>query len=186
TREVTVPEAAGVVELVVSPLPPSTALTSLYAEGGNGLRILSTRARTRAVKEDTREEVRKLDAQIKLLQGDQLKMQADLKAVQENSQLLTKLEVFTGTSLTHLTEKGQLNSEAILALTKHIMEQRTEKAKEIVGIQQKMEANTEQIDYLQRQRSEYTSRSSRTEIDGVIVVDKLNPGAAAPVRLNYL
>src|SRR5262245_8212341 len=61
TRDVAVPDAQGVLELTVSPLPPSTVLSSLYSEGGAGLRVLSTRARTRAVKEDVREEVRKLE-----------------------------------------------------------------------------------------------------------------------------
>src|SRR5438874_7642918 len=60
TREVSVPEGAGSMELVVNPLPPETVTNSLYAEGGDGLRILSTRFRTRAIKEDVREEVRKL------------------------------------------------------------------------------------------------------------------------------
>src|SRR4051794_18631798 len=40
TRDVAVPEAQGVVEVIVSPLPPATVLTSLYAEGGTGMRVL--------------------------------------------------------------------------------------------------------------------------------------------------
>src|SRR5688572_18211257 len=54
TREVEVPDGAGVTELVVSPLPPETVNTSLYSEGGEGLRVLNTRFRLRPVKEDTR------------------------------------------------------------------------------------------------------------------------------------
>src|SRR5258708_23055331 len=65
------------------------------------------------------------------------------------------------------------------------MEQRTEKAKEIVGLQQQIQSNQEQIEFTQRQLSEFTSRSSRTEIDGVIVIDKANAGAAS-VKLSYL
>src|SRR5215207_1934527 len=67
TREVSVPDGAGSMELVVTPLPPETVANSLYAEGGNGIRILNTRFRSRAIKEDVREEVRKLDAQLKQL-----------------------------------------------------------------------------------------------------------------------
>lgn len=185
TRDVAVPDGQGVIELTVSPLPPSTVLSSLYAEGGNGLRILSTRARSRAVKEDTREEVRKLETQIKLAQAEQQKLQADLKATDANMQLLTKLEAFTAASLTHLTEKGQLNSEAVLTLAKHIVEQRNERTKEQVGVQQKIQANQEQIAFLQRQLSEFSSRGGRTEIDGIIVIDKAGAGAAT-VKLNYL
>src|SRR4051794_25803776 len=67
TREVSVPEGGGAVELVVSPLPPETVANSLYSEGSEGIRVLNTRFRSRAIKEDTREEVRKLEAAIKQL-----------------------------------------------------------------------------------------------------------------------
>src|SRR3954447_10682812 len=65
TREVDVPEGKGLVEFVVTTLPPETIDSSLYTEGGDGLRVLSTRYRTRAVREDTRQEVRAKEEQIK-------------------------------------------------------------------------------------------------------------------------
>src|SRR5439155_24993608 len=49
TREVEVPEGAGAIELVVSPLPPQTVDSSLYSEGSDGLRILTTRYRMRPI-----------------------------------------------------------------------------------------------------------------------------------------
>ena len=67
TREVTVPEGEGRIELVVTPLPPQTVESSLYTEGAEGLRVLSTRFRSRAVKEDTRQEVRAKEELIKKL-----------------------------------------------------------------------------------------------------------------------
>src|SRR5262245_33887554 len=62
TREVTVPDAAGQHEVIVTPMPAATLASSLYAEGNDGLRVLSARFRTRAIAEDTREDVRKLEA----------------------------------------------------------------------------------------------------------------------------
>jgi hypothetical protein len=185
TREVTVPDAAGVTELVVASLPPQVVQNSLYAEGGAGLRILSTRARSRAVREDTREEVRKIDAQIKTAQAAHQETDAAAKALDQNLALLGKLEGFTAATMQHLAEKGLLNSEATIALAKHIMDQRSEKTKELVALQQKLAASQEQIEFLQRQRNEFAARSSRTEIDGVVVIDKAAPGPAA-VRLSYL
>src|SRR3954469_18895811 len=58
TREVSVPEGEGTAELVVTPLPAQAVDGSLNTEGTDGLRVLSTRFRTRAVKDDTRREVR--------------------------------------------------------------------------------------------------------------------------------
>ena len=59
TREVEVPQGMGTLELVVTPLPPQTVNSSLYSEGTDGIRVLTTRFRTRPIMEDTREEVRK-------------------------------------------------------------------------------------------------------------------------------
>src|SRR5437868_7176697 len=57
TREVSVPAGSGLMELTVNPLPPQTVDSSLYSEGSEGVHILSTRYRTRAVQADTRQEV---------------------------------------------------------------------------------------------------------------------------------
>ncbi len=54
TRDVETTGPAGRVEIVVSPLPPTTVSTSLYAEGTDGIRVLTTRYRTRPIIEDTR------------------------------------------------------------------------------------------------------------------------------------
>src|SRR5262245_26410891 len=61
TREVEVPAGERLMELVVSPLPEATLTSSLYAEAPEGLRVLTTRFRSQAVREDTREEVRKIE-----------------------------------------------------------------------------------------------------------------------------
>src|SRR5437763_1800041 len=84
TREVDVPEGTGSMEVVVTPLPPGVANSSLYSEGTDGIRILSTRYRIRPIKEDTRAEVRKLQAQIKELGITAQKIQAEMKTIDQN------------------------------------------------------------------------------------------------------
>src|SRR4051794_15664649 len=84
TREVQTPASAGQMELVVSPLPPETIDSSLYSEGSDGIRILTTRYRTRAIKEDTREEVRQKEQQIKTLQLEAEKLQKDVQVIDQN------------------------------------------------------------------------------------------------------
>src|SRR3954468_22433292 len=54
TREVRLPEGEGTHELVVAPMPPLSVDGSLYAESGEGVRVLSTRLRSREVERDTR------------------------------------------------------------------------------------------------------------------------------------
>ena len=99
TREVGVPEGDGTVELVVTPLPPQTVDSSLYTEGADGLRVLSTRFRTRAVKEDTRQEVRAREELLKKLEADAQRLQKEVDVQEQDLQYLQKLEGFTGTAL---------------------------------------------------------------------------------------
>lgn len=185
TREVEVPEGSGIIELVVTPLPPQTVHSSLYSEGTNGTRVLTTRFRTRAVKEDTREEVRKLQDQLKTLQQTCQRIQADIKTAEQNLAMLAKLETFTSANTQHATEKGTLNGETIITLSKYVMDMRGEKTKEVVSLQQQLQDKNEQTEFIQRQLRELAAGSSKTEQDAVIVIDKTNkdPGK---LRLNYL
>src|SRR5262249_26902466 len=140
----------GTVEVVVTPLPPQTMQTSLYAEGTDGIRVLSTRFRSRAIFEDVREEVRKIEAQIRTLKEKGEALKAEAKTVEQNQALLTKLEGFTAATATATTEKAQLNSEAIIALATHISKTRSEDSKKLVALQQQIEANAEQMAFQQR------------------------------------
>src|ERR1700733_1909328 len=79
TREVEVPAGGGLRELIISPLPEATIISSLYTESSDGIRVLTTRFRTRPVKEDTREEVRKIDEEIRKLQQDARRLQSEMK-----------------------------------------------------------------------------------------------------------
>ena len=84
TREVSVPAGEGTVELVVTPLPAHTVDSSLYTEGAAGLRVLSTRFRTRAVQDDTRQEVRTKEALINKLEVDAQRLQKQIAVEQED------------------------------------------------------------------------------------------------------
>jgi uncharacterized protein (TIGR02231 family) len=185
TREVDVPEGPGTFELTVTPLPPATVNSSLYTEGAENIRVLATRFRTRAVLEDTREDVRQLQDELKQLQQSQEKADADLKAVQANMQLLTKLEGFTATTATPAADKGVVNGEAAIMLSKHIMQCRGEKSQELVDLQQQQQSIQERTEFARRKLSELAWSPNRTERDAVIVVEKGN-AAAGKVHLNYL
>ena len=184
TREVTLPEAAGQTEVVVSPLPAATMQSSLYAEGSEAVRVLSARYRTRAIAEDNREEVRKLEAEIKLISKTMVELEADLKAVTLNMAFNAKLEAFTAATLTTLTEKGQLDSDKTILLANHIRESRAKLIKEEVKLKQAIDADKEKIAFLTRQLNEKSGGVSRTERDAVIVVDK--KAGVSTIKLNYL
>src|SRR5687768_534379 len=64
TRTVPVEAAAGRIEIVVGNLPEQIVPNSLFAEGSDAVEIRAVSFRTRAVGEEPREEVRKLDDEI--------------------------------------------------------------------------------------------------------------------------
>ena len=136
------------------------------------------------VKEDTRKEVRAKEAQIHTLKLEAEQIQGEIKVIEQNLQLLTKLEDFTGATLKQLSDKGQLNSEATLTLARYVMTTRGERATAMVGLQQKLQENTAATEFANRELAELTAGSSRIERDAVVVVD--NPGPAGKIRLNYL
>ncbi len=143
TREVDVPEGKGTLELTVSPLPPTTVNSSLYTEGTEGIRVLTTRFRTRPILEDTRADVRKLQDELKQLQMAREQLEAEIKAIQENEKTVTKMEGFMAVTMIQATEKGALNSDSAITLSKHIRDTRLASAKELVTLKQQVQANQE-------------------------------------------
>jgi uncharacterized protein (TIGR02231 family) len=185
SREVDVPEGMGALELTVTPLPPTTVNSSLYTEGNDGIRVLTTRFRTRPILQDTRADVRKLQDELEQLETERDKLEADIRASQANAQTIDKMQGFMSVTTVEATKKGTLNSDSAIALSKHIMESRAEKAKELVGLQQQVKANQKKADFARRKLSELTSGTVRSQRDAVIVVEKTNP-RPGKVRLNYL
>jgi uncharacterized protein (TIGR02231 family) len=185
TREVTVPAGEGTFELVVTPLPAQTVDSSLFTEGADGVRVLSTRFRTRAVKDDTRKEVRATVEQIKNLKADAQRLAKEIGVLEEDLKYLQKLGSFTGTALTGLTEKGRLDSESILAISKFLMENRGTKTKTETDIRRQLAANAESTEFATRQLAELSAGTSRVERDAVIVVHNARPQVGT-VRLGYL
>ena len=184
TREVTLPEAAGQMEVVVSPLPSATMQSSLYAEGSEAVRVLSARYRTRAIAEDNREEVRKLETEIKALQRTLVELEADMKGVALNMGFNAKLEAFTAATMSTLTEKGLLDSDKTILLANHIRDSRAKLIKDEVKLKQTIETDQQRIAFLTRQLQEKSGGVSRTERDAVIVVDK--KAGVSTIKLNYL
>ena len=74
------PAGKGVVELTISPLPSAAILSSLNAEGTEGIRVLTTRFRSRPVVQDNREDVAKLQDELAQLATAREKIEADVRA----------------------------------------------------------------------------------------------------------
>jgi hypothetical protein len=185
TREVSVPEGQGTLELAVSALPPQTIDGSLYSEGSDGIRILSTRYRQRPVREDVREKVRKLQAQIKELTLARQNLESQSQVIEQTLAMLAKLETSMAAEVKTLTEKGLPSADNTIKMAKYLMETRTEKTAALTKLKQDLQSNQEQQDFLNRQLSEKAAGTSRIERDAIITVAKTT-NAAGKLRLNYL
>jgi hypothetical protein len=185
TREVEVPDGNGLIELVITPMPDQIVPSTMYSEGASGIRILTTRFRTRPVLEDTSAERRRLDTEMEKLMVEGAKITSDITSIQKNMELLNKLEHFTDKSTVLSTEKGGLNGDAVITMAKYVMEQRVEKAKELVACNEQKRQNDIKIEFCKRKLGELGRGSGREERDAVIVVDR-EAGKGGTVRLNYL
>jgi hypothetical protein len=74
-----------------------------------------------------------------------------------------RLGGFTSTALTGLTEKGRLDSEAILALSRFVMESRGAKAKNETELRVQLQANGEAAEFARRQLAELSSGTASGE-----------------------
>lgn len=185
TREVAVPPEKGFYELVVSPLPTAVVANSLYGEGTDGIRVLATRYRTRAVELDTRKEVRDLNEQEGKILLENQRLASEAKTIEANSAFLTKMEAFVAANTTHATEKGKIEAAEITKLTEYVMDLRRAQNKQTHENTVLQQENTKKIAFLKLKRSEIASGSNRTERDAVLVVERTEAGKGI-ARLSYL
>ena len=185
TREVQVPEAKGLHEVVVGALPATVVGNSLYGEGVEGIRVLATRYRTRAVEADTRKEVRELQMEEEKLNFETQRIASESKTMEANVAFLAKLEAFASATTTASTEKAKLDSLQVTKLATFLMETRKEQNQKIHEHNIQSQEIQKKIQFLQRKRNELASGSSRTENEAVLVVERVAPGAKS-AKLSYL
>lgn len=177
TRVVEVPAGNGLVELVVAPMPDQIVPSTMYSESSDGMRVLTTRFSTRPVREDTSEERRKLEAEQEKYQVIGAKIDSETASCQKNMDFLVKLE--------SATEKTTRSGDEIITVAKYVMEQRTDKAKEMVALKEQKRLNDIQLNFIKRKLGELGQGSGRMEREAVIVIDR-EAGNGGTIRLNYL
>jgi hypothetical protein len=185
TRAVPIEGNAGNLEIVVGGLPEQIVPSSLFAEGGDAVEIRAVRFRMRAVGEQPRDEVRKLDREI--LETQQ---KIDLTTKQQallakRTDYLGKMEGFVVPTAHMDLARGVLNAEALEKLTTFSFEEHEKVVTQEVELAKKSHDLNEQLTLLQRKHDEITAGASRTEREAVLFLQKQATGRAE-VRLNYL
>jgi hypothetical protein len=185
TRTIPVEGAAGNIEVVVGNLPEQIEPNSLFAEGNDSVEIRAVRYRTRAVGEQPREEVRKLDREILDVQ-QQIQLTAKKQALMaKRAEYLGKLEGFVAPTAHSDLAKGVLDAEALERLTTFSFAEREKIAEQEIALAKQAHDLNEQLALLQRKHEEITAGASRTEREAVLFLQTSGAGPAE-VRLNYL
>lgn len=185
TRLIEVDAPAGGTEVVVVNLPTQILPESIFATAEGGAQIRAVRYRARAVQEEPREEVRKLDQAIDDTQKALRKNRNAQALIQQKEMYLSNLERFTAEQAKQDIAKGTLNPEAVKTVTDYIFQNRTTLSEGSLTLAEEMQATTEKLSLLQRQREEIAQRFSRTAREAVLFVDKPAAGKAT-LHLNYL
>jgi hypothetical protein len=185
TRAVPVEGNPGSIEIIVGKLPEQIVPNSLFAEGGDAIEIRAVRFRTRAVGEQPRDEVRKLEREIL-----ETKQQIDLTTKQQallgkRNEYLGKMEGFVVPTAHMDLARGVLDAEALEKLTTFSFAEHEKVVTQEVELAKKAHDLNEQLALLERKHAEITAGASRTEREAVLFLQKQAAGHAE-VRLNYL
>ncbi len=185
TRSVAIESDQRTAEVVVSDLPANVQPDSLFAEGGEAVDVRAVRYRARAVGEEPREEVRKLDDAIQDV-NDKLSLnQKTQELLQKRSQYLDKLEGFVAPTANVELSKGVLNAESLEKLTQFSFDQRTKAATETVAAMKEARELQAQLSLLQRRRAELASGANREVREAVLFLE-LRKDGKQQVKLSYL
>jgi uncharacterized protein (TIGR02231 family) len=185
TRTIPVEGPKGRLEIVVGDLPEQVVEESVFAEGSAGVDVRAVACRNRAVGQQPREEVRKLDDAL-----DEANQQLAVNA--KNQELLGKqtryldqLEGFVAPTAKTDLARGVLDAQALQKITNFSFEQRKLLADRAVTLDKESKDLNNRIQLLQRKREELTSGASRTVREAVLFLDKRAEDKDS-VRLSYL
>lgn len=185
TRSIQLEGAAGSRELVVTDLPLNIVDGSLFAEAADQVDVRAVRLRQRAVGEEPREEVRKLDEQI-LATGEAIALNQKKQELTNRKMLyLDQMETFVAPTAQVELSKGVLNAETLEQLTRFAFTQRTAIAEEQIALTGELRKLNEQLQLLERQKAELTNGSQKTINEAVLFLEKQADGNQA-IELSYL
>jgi len=185
TRTLNVDLPAGTSELIVTGLPVKIVSESIYAQTSGDIKVLSVRFRERAVREDTREEVKKLDARIEDVKHQLKYAESEHKLFVLQWEMFEKLKDFTIVAAKSDLNRGLLAFEPIESLTSLIEKKGLEYHKHNMELEDKIAQLKKELELLTRKRKELDAGRSRTEREAVLYVSNIARKKDA-IELSYL
>jgi len=185
TRTIDVDLPLGMSELIVEGLPVKIIPESLYAQTSGDVKVLSVRYREKAVKEDTREEVKKLDAQIKEVNNQIFHTERKKQHLDHQWSMFIKLRDFSADATKTDLNRGLLTFEPIGKLTELIQKQGQEYIEQTLVFHDKINELKNQLELLNRKRKKLDAGRSRSERQAILFVRKNNKKKIS-IELSYL
>ena len=186
TRSINVELAAGASEVIVGDLPGKIIPESLYAQTLGDIQVLSVRYREKAIKDDTREGVKTLDAKIEAVAKQLGHANSDLKHLHSQwDNMFSKLRGFTVEAANIDLNRGLLTFEPISQLTTFIEEKGLEYHQRATELRDQIGALKKELDLLKRRRKKLDAGRSRTEREAVLFVRKTG-NKKVQIKLSYL
>jgi hypothetical protein len=185
TRTIPVTGPAGGLEIVVGDLPEAIIAESLFAEGGEGLEVRAVAHRSRAVGQEPREEIRRIDASIEEI-GKKLEAnRKNVELVAKQNTYLDQLEGFIAPTMKTDLAQGVLDADALQKITHFAFEQRSQLNDRALVLEQESRELGKQLELLERSRAERADGASRTMHEALVFIDKRADGPLS-LRLSYL
>jgi uncharacterized protein (TIGR02231 family) len=185
TRTIPVEGPKGRLEIVVGDLPEQLVGESVFAEGSEGVEVRAVRCRSRAVGQEPREEVRKIEEALDDANQQLAVNVKNQELLAKQTHYLDQLEGFIAPTAKTDLARGVLDAQALQKITTFSFEQRKLLADRAVTLDKEAKELNNRVQLLQRRREELTSGASRTVREAAIFVEKRGEGKDS-VRLSYL
>jgi len=185
TRTIKADLSQGTSELIVENLPAGIVPESLYAQTSGNLKILSVRYRERAVREDTRQEVKELDEQIEEVKRKQYHAKRDRENANDLWNRFRDLWKLTVDGINVDLNRAVLQSEQIESFTKYLESKSLEWHQKTLDLQDIEADLAKELELLNRKRKDLDTGRSRTEREAVLFIKK-DDKKKASIELNYL
>lgn len=182
SRVVDLKGPAGLREIVVTDLPARVQAGSVFAEGTDDIEVRSVLFRERAVADDVREEVRKLQETLETLAFAKADAERVTATVASHKAYLDKLENFTAATAAAEMKSGVLDPEKIAKISDFLLAERQKLAAKETELQKTQASLARDTSLAQRQLEELTRTSSKSVREAVIFVNVPKPDAQLRVR----
>lgn len=185
TRTISVDLPPGASELIAGGLPAMIVSESIFAKTSGDTKVLSVRYRERAVMEDTRKEVKELDAQIEDVKR-KLKYATEERTLNEQQwKMYENLKDFTITAEKTDLNKGVLVYEPMQNLTDLIEKKGKDYLARRLELDDKIFESQKELELFERKRNELVAGRSRTEREAILFISKTD-GKKVDIELSYL